>query len=132
MKCQSHTLARAPLSSTVSRLVREMLRRKRKRDEDPSGSAAGNVAAAQVGSTTGIQTGEGGGRPLGALAPETPSASVKLPFARGSSSGTLARMSSPIRLALSARRLLTNRSSGRVIDKVPSSYVGARAAQLNR
>lgn len=27
---------------------------------------------------------------------------------------------------------LTNRSSGRVIDKVPSSYVGARAAQLNR
>ena len=27
---------------------------------------------------------------------------------------------------------LTNRSSGRVIDKVPSSDVGARAAQLNR
>ncbi len=27
---------------------------------------------------------------------------------------------------------LTNRWSGRVKDKVPSSYVGARAAQLNR
>jgi hypothetical protein len=27
---------------------------------------------------------------------------------------------------------LTNRSSGRVRDKVPSSYFGARAAQLNR
>jgi len=27
---------------------------------------------------------------------------------------------------------LTNRWSGRVSDKVPSSYVGARAAQLNR
>jgi hypothetical protein len=27
---------------------------------------------------------------------------------------------------------LTNRWSGRVMDKVPSSYVGARAAQLNR
>jgi hypothetical protein len=27
---------------------------------------------------------------------------------------------------------LTNRSSGRVIDKVPSSYAGVRAAQLNR
>ena len=27
---------------------------------------------------------------------------------------------------------LTHRSSGRVRDKVPSSYVGARAAQLNR
>ena len=27
---------------------------------------------------------------------------------------------------------LTNRSSGRVNDKVPSSYVGVRAAQLNR
>jgi hypothetical protein len=27
---------------------------------------------------------------------------------------------------------LTNRSSGRVRDKVPSSYTGARAAQLNR
>ena len=27
---------------------------------------------------------------------------------------------------------LTNRSSGRVRDKVPSSYAGARAAQLNR
>jgi len=29
-------------------------------------------------------------------------------------------------------RALTNRWSGRVIDKVPSSYTGARAAQLNR
>ena len=27
---------------------------------------------------------------------------------------------------------LTNRWSGRVINKVPSSYIGARAAQLNR
>jgi hypothetical protein len=27
---------------------------------------------------------------------------------------------------------LTNRSSGRVKDKVASSYIGARAAQLNR
>jgi hypothetical protein len=27
---------------------------------------------------------------------------------------------------------LTNRWSGRVIDKVPSSYAGARAAQLKR
>jgi hypothetical protein len=27
---------------------------------------------------------------------------------------------------------LTNRSSGRVRDKVPSSYAGVRAAQLNR
>ena len=27
---------------------------------------------------------------------------------------------------------LTNRSSGRVINKVPSSNAGARAAQLNR
>ena len=27
---------------------------------------------------------------------------------------------------------LTNRWSGRVIDKVPSSYIGVRAAQLNR
>ena len=27
---------------------------------------------------------------------------------------------------------LTNRSSGRVDDKVPSSYAGVRAAQLNR
>ena len=32
---------------------------------------------------------------------------------------------------LSCRRL-TNRSSGRVRDKVPSSYTGVRAAQLNR
>jgi hypothetical protein len=31
-----------------------------------------------------------------------------------------------------AMRCLTNRWSGRVIDKVPSSDVGARAAQLNR
>ena len=27
---------------------------------------------------------------------------------------------------------LTNRSSGRVMDKVPSAYSGARAAQLKR
>jgi hypothetical protein len=27
---------------------------------------------------------------------------------------------------------LTSRWSGRVIDKVPSSYIGVRAAQLNR
>jgi hypothetical protein len=27
---------------------------------------------------------------------------------------------------------LTTRWSGRVIDKVPSSYLGVRAAQLNR
>ena len=27
---------------------------------------------------------------------------------------------------------LTNRWSGRVMDKVPSSYAGVRAAQLNR
>ena len=32
----------------------------------------------------------------------------------------------------SVRRGLTNRSSGRVKDKVPSSYIGVRAAQLNR
>ena len=31
-----------------------------------------------------------------------------------------------------ARRRLTNRWSGRVQDKVPSSYVGVRAAQLKR
>jgi hypothetical protein len=31
-----------------------------------------------------------------------------------------------------ARRRLTLRSSGRVRDKVPSSYTGVRAAQLNR
>jgi hypothetical protein len=31
-----------------------------------------------------------------------------------------------------AVRGLTNRWSGRVIDKVPSSYFGARAAQLKR
>ena len=30
------------------------------------------------------------------------------------------------------KRDLTNRSSGRVMDKVPSSYNGVRAAQLNR
>ena len=30
------------------------------------------------------------------------------------------------------RAYLTNRWSGRVKDKVPSSYIGARAAQLNR
>jgi hypothetical protein len=30
------------------------------------------------------------------------------------------------------RRVLTPRSSGRVKDKVPSSGVGVRAAQLNR
>jgi hypothetical protein len=29
-------------------------------------------------------------------------------------------------------RRLTNRWSGRVRDKVPSSFVGVRAAQLNR
>jgi hypothetical protein len=29
-------------------------------------------------------------------------------------------------------RRLTNRWSGRVIDKVPGSYTGVRAAQLNR
>jgi hypothetical protein len=29
-------------------------------------------------------------------------------------------------------RRLTNRSSGRVRDKVPSSYTGVRAAQLSR
>jgi hypothetical protein len=29
-------------------------------------------------------------------------------------------------------RGLTNRWSGRLMDKVPSSYAGARAAQLNR
>jgi hypothetical protein len=29
-------------------------------------------------------------------------------------------------------RRLTNRWSGRVRDKVPSSYTGVRAAQLNR
>ena len=37
-----------------------------------------------------------------------------------------------IDVALPAVRHLTNRSSGRVDDKVPSSYTGARAAQLNR
>jgi len=31
-----------------------------------------------------------------------------------------------------AVRHLTHRSSGRVKDKVPSPYFGARAAQLNR
>ena len=31
-----------------------------------------------------------------------------------------------------SRRGLTNRWSGRVMDKVPSSYTGVRAAQLNR
>ena len=34
--------------------------------------------------------------------------------------------------SMCCRRRLTNRWSGRVKDKVPSSYVGARAAQLNR
>jgi hypothetical protein len=33
---------------------------------------------------------------------------------------------------LRAQSDLTNRWSGRVIDKVPSSNVGVRAAQLNR
>jgi len=33
---------------------------------------------------------------------------------------------------LRAQSGLTNRWSGRVRDKVPSSYAGARAAQLNR
>jgi len=33
---------------------------------------------------------------------------------------------------IAPRRRLTLRWSGRVIDKVPSSYAGARAAQLNR
>ena len=33
---------------------------------------------------------------------------------------------------LRAQSGLTNRWSGRVRDKVPSSYTGARAAQLNR
>ena len=41
-----------------------------------------------------------------------------------------------VRIGILTRRLrvggLTNRWSGRVGDKVPSSYVGARAAQLNR
>jgi len=35
-------------------------------------------------------------------------------------------------LSLRMIRRLTNRWSGRVKDKVPSSYDGARAAQLNR
>jgi hypothetical protein len=35
-------------------------------------------------------------------------------------------------LADNSRAHLTPRSSGRVIDKVPSSYAGVRAAQLNR
>ena len=54
------------------------------------------------------------------------------PLLGGGSRATLARMSSISRLTPLARRLLTPRSSGRVIDKVPSSNVGARAAQLNR
>ena len=36
------------------------------------------------------------------------------------------------RRTVPARCRLTNRWSGRVRDKVPSSYTGARAAQLNR
>jgi hypothetical protein len=39
---------------------------------------------------------------------------------------------SPLKMSRSPHSALTNRSSGRVRDKVPSSYVGARAAQLNR
>jgi hypothetical protein len=109
-----------------------MLRGKRKREKDPFGSAAANLAVAPVGSVTPIQASKVGERPLGALAPEIASASVKLPFAQGSSSGTLGRMSSPARFAPHPRRLLTLRCSGRVNDKVPSTLVGVRAAELNR
>ena len=37
-----------------------------------------------------------------------------------------------VRVKEHAKRGLTNRWSGRVRDKVPSSYAGVRAAQLNR
>jgi hypothetical protein len=109
-----------------------MFRAQRQREEDASVSAAANVAAAPVGSVAQIQAVVGNERPLGTLAPEIPSASVKSPFARGSSSGTLGCMSPPGGPSPSARRLLTNRWSGRVMNKVPSSYNGGRAAQLKR
>ena len=109
-----------------------MFRVTRKRVKNSSGAAAANLVAARVGSAMPIQAGEADERPLWALGPEVASPSVKSPFARGSVSGTLARTSATIRLESSARRLLTNRWSGRVKDKVPSSYVGTRAAQLNR
>jgi hypothetical protein len=110
-----------------------MLRAKRQRAKEPFAAAAVNVAAAPVGSsTTGIQAGQGGERPLWALAPGMSLASVKWPFAQSSSSGTLVRMLSPIRLALPARRLLTPRCSGRIQHQVPSSSACMRAAELNR
>jgi hypothetical protein len=109
-----------------------VLRGMRKREEDPFGSAAANLAAAPVGSALPIQASKGSERPLGALAPAIASASVKLPFAQGSSGGTLGRMLSPVRLAPLPRRLLTLRCSGRVADKVPSPIASARAAELNR
>src|SRR4051812_21287949 len=109
-----------------------MLRAKRQRDKDSFVVAAVNVAAAPVGSFAQSPAGEGGERPLWALAPEIASASAKSPFAQGSWSGTLARMSSPIKLAPLPRRLLTPRCSGRVQDQVPSSCFSARAAELNR
>jgi hypothetical protein len=55
---------------------------KRVRDSDPSASAAVNVAALKYHASRMNQAGEGGERPLRALAPESSSSSVKLPFAR--------------------------------------------------
>jgi hypothetical protein len=109
-----------------------VLRRKRKREKEPSGSAAVKLAVAPADSATHGQAGKGGERPLEALAPEILLASVKSPFALGSSSGTLGRMSSPSRLEPPSRRLLTLRCSGRVYDKVPSPCSSMRAAELNR
>ena len=109
-----------------------MLRGMRKEEKDRFGSAAGNLAAARAGSATRVQAGEGAVRPLLALAPEVTSPSVKLPFARDPSSVTLACKSPVVRLEPSLRRLLTNRRSERVQDKVPIANVCARVAQLNR
>lgn len=71
-------------------------------------------------------------RPLGTLVPEMKRLRLSKALLQVVSRGTLGRMSSPGRLAPTARRRLTNRSSGRVNDKVPSSDAGVRAAQLNR
>jgi hypothetical protein len=105
---------------------------KRVQESDLSAAAAVNVAVLKLLASRLNQAGEGGGRPLRALAPEIAPSSVKSPFARSRASATLAHTSSTIRLESSVRRLQTNRWSGRVQDKVPSSYAGARAAQLKR
>jgi len=55
---------------------------KRVQDSDPSAAAAVNVAVLKSPSGRANQAGEGSGRPLWALAPESSSSSVKSPFAR--------------------------------------------------